>query len=83
MKRVSEVKARGYLSSTLSVFLLAIPALKSALESSVMLACLLAGMALSIIGMGLRWHSHRLEQSEKGSRYRIVKPGPDEGIMAD
>lgn len=64
MKRVSKIKGRGYLSSSLSVVLLAIPAFKSALESPAMLVSLIAGMALSILGMALRWRSHRLDQAD-------------------
>jgi hypothetical protein len=30
-----------------------------------MLFCLILGMALSVIGMMLRWRSHRLDQREK------------------
>lgn len=51
--------------STLSVILLGIPALKSASESGWLLACLIVGIALSIIGMALRWHSHRIERRQK------------------
>jgi len=52
-----------------SVVLLGIPAMKSAMESPVMLAILLAGMGLSVAGMALRWRSHRL-QSRKEKRAR-------------
>ena len=65
MRTVSQLKGGGYLVSTLSVVLLAVPALKSALESPLMLACLVCGALASILGMGLRWRSHRLEQKEK------------------
>lgn len=60
MDRVSRLKGGGYLTSTASVVLLAIPAMKSAMESPPMLASLLAGMGLSVAGMALRWRSHRL-----------------------
>jgi len=66
VRQVSRLKGEGYLTSTVSVVLLAIPAFKSALESPPMLASLLAGMGLSIAGMALRWRSHRLEQKQKG-----------------
>ena len=62
---VSRLKGGGYLTSSISVALLAIPGLKSALESPFLAACLVGGMAASIIGMYLRWRSHRLEQQEK------------------
>jgi len=66
LRRVSLLKGEGYLTSTVSVVLLGIPGLKSAMEEPVMVASLLAGMVLSIAGMGLRWLSHRMEQREKG-----------------
>jgi len=65
MKTISRLKGGGYLSSTASVILLAIPAFKSASESKALLICLLLGMATSIAGMALRWRSHRREQREK------------------
>ena len=67
MRKASELKGGGYLVSGASVLLLGIPALKSASENSVMLACLVAGMLLSVAGMALRWRSHRLEQKRKGA----------------
>ena len=63
---VSRLKGAGYLSSTVSVFLLAVPGLKAALEQPVFAACVAAGIVTSIGGMFLRWRSHRLEQKEKG-----------------
>jgi uncharacterized membrane protein YccC len=59
------VKGPGYLVSTLSVFLLAAGSLKNALQDPLLLLCLLAGMATSIAGMGLRYLSYRREQREK------------------
>jgi len=67
MRQASDLKGEGYLVSAASVVLLGIPAFKSASEDSVMLACLLAGMLLSVAGMALRWRSHRLEQKRKGA----------------
>jgi hypothetical protein len=66
MRRVSDLKGAGYLTSTLSVLLLGIVSLKAAHESSLLMACLVLGMATSVVGMCLRWRSHRLEQKEKG-----------------
>ena len=66
LSKVSRLKGGGYLTSTASVLLLAVPALKSALESTLMLACLTAGVLASIAGMMLRWRSHRLEQKKQG-----------------
>lgn len=65
MRKVSDLKGGGYLVSTLSVILLAIPASKTASEEPLMMAALLAGAALSIGGMALRWRSHRLDQKQK------------------
>jgi hypothetical protein len=62
---VSALKGFGYLVSTLSVILLGIVAWKGAKEEPLLLACLLAGMAASVAGMGLRWLSHRLSEKEK------------------
>jgi hypothetical protein len=58
-------KGLGYSVSILSVILLGIVAWKSASEQPLLFACLIAGMAASIAGMGLRWISHRIEQKEK------------------
>jgi len=65
LSRVSRLKGGGYLSSTASVFLLAVPGLKAAFEQPVLFACLALGVITSIGGMALRWRSHRLEQKEK------------------
>jgi hypothetical protein len=62
---VSRLKGGGYLSSTLSVFLLAIPGLKAAMEVPIFFLCLALGALTSIAGMFLRWRSHRLEQKQK------------------
>lgn len=68
MRKISRIKGTGYLVSSASVLLLAVPSLKSAFASPELLACLLAGMTTSIAGMALRWKSHRLEQREKPAR---------------
>ena len=65
MSRVSLFKGFGYLVSTISVLLLGIVSWKSASEQPLLFACLLAGMCASVIGMTLRWISHRMEQKEK------------------
>jgi hypothetical protein len=62
MNRISLIKGFGYLTSTLSVLLLGVVAWKSANENPVLLACLLLGIATSILGMCERWISHRMEQ---------------------
>ncbi|HET9628099.1 MAG TPA: hypothetical protein VFP14_01310 [Novosphingobium sp.] len=72
MDRVSRLKGGGYLTSTISVVLLGIPAMKSAMESPMMLASLLAGMSLSVAGMALRWRSQRLQvRKERRERDEI------------
>ncbi|HVQ07922.1 MAG TPA: hypothetical protein VMS43_05765 [Allosphingosinicella sp.] len=58
-------KGFGYLLSTISVFLLGVVSWKSASEHPWLLACLIAGIAASVLGMSLRWISHRIEQKEK------------------
>lgn len=65
MRKVSDLKGAGYLTSTASVVLLGAPALRSALHSRWMLISVVLGMALSVVGMMLRWRSHRLEQKQK------------------
>ena len=62
---VSLLKGLGYLVSTFSVILLGIVAWKGAREEPLLLVCLIAGMAASVVGMGLRWLSHRLSEKEK------------------
>ena len=59
---VSRLKGAGYLTSTVSVLLLAAPSLKSALEQPVLFVFLLGGVIASIAGMALRWRSHRLDE---------------------
>jgi hypothetical protein len=66
MRKVSALKGEGYLVSSASVVLLAIPGWKSAQEDPLLMACLLLGMAASIGGMAFRWRSHRLEQAGQG-----------------
>lgn len=62
---VSALKGLGYLVSTLSVILLGIVSWQAAAEQPLLLICLIGGMAASVIGMGLRWLSHRLSEKEK------------------
>jgi len=65
LNRASRFKGAGYLTSTVSVILLAIVALKGAKGDAVLMVCLILGALTSIAGMGLRWRSHRIEQHEK------------------
>ena len=70
LNRASRFKGGGYLTSTVSVILLAIVALRGALGNPVLMACLIVGALTSIAGMGLRWRSHRIEQHEKAALKR-------------
>lgn len=65
MNLASRLKRGGYLTSGVSVVLLAATSWKSASEHPLLLACLIAGAATSIGGMFLRWRSHRTEQHDK------------------
>ena len=65
MTRPSIYKGLGYLTSAVSVLLLGVVSWKSASEQPLLFACLLAGMATSVVGMALRWTSHRIEQHDK------------------
>ncbi len=65
LNRASRFKGAGYLTSTVSVILLAIVALKGAKDDALLMTCLILGALTSIAGMGLRWRSHRIEQREK------------------
>jgi hypothetical protein len=67
LNRASRLKGGGYLTSTVSVILLAVVALKGAKGEPLLLACLCLGALTSIAGMGLRWRSHRVEQHEKAA----------------
>ncbi|MBZ9774837.1 hypothetical protein [Mesorhizobium sp. CO1-1-8] len=56
------LKGIGYLISTGSVALLAIVSWSSAPKSPVLIACLIGGAALSIIGMFCRWLTYQIEK---------------------
>jgi hypothetical protein len=77
LNRASRFKGAGYLTSSVSVVLLAIVALKGAMKDPVLLACLILGALTSVAGMGFRWRSHRIEQHEKARLKRRVRD--DEG----
>lgn len=70
MNLVSDLKGTGYLTSTGSVLLLGVVSWKSASQNPWLLVALIAGMLLSIIGMMLRWRSHRLDQKKKDQQER-------------
>lgn len=73
MKLVSDLKGAGYLTSTASVLLLGTVSWKSASERPLLMAALVVGMLLSVVGMILRWRSHRLEQKEKKENWPPAK----------
>jgi len=62
MQTPNLVKTTGYLVSTISVILLGAVAWKGAKDNAVLLTCLIAGMAASIIGMLLRWISYQIDE---------------------
>ncbi|MGN6500247.1 MAG: hypothetical protein ACTHKM_08865 [Tsuneonella sp.] len=70
LNRASRFKGAGYLTSTISVILLAVVALKGAKDDGLLMACLILGAVTSVAGMGLRWRSHRIEQHEKAALKR-------------
>ena len=70
LNRASRFKGAGYLTSTVSVVLLAYVALKGAEGDAVLMACLVLGALTSIAGMAMRWRSHRIEQHEKAALKR-------------
>jgi hypothetical protein len=69
---VSVLKGVGYAISTLSVILLGIVSWKNASEQPLLFTCLLLGMASSMVGMLLRWISHRMEQKEKAAEEALA-----------
>jgi hypothetical protein len=64
--RPTTIKTLGYLVSTVSVALLGIVSWKSASEQPLLCAALIGGTATSILGMGLRWLSYRIEKKTEG-----------------
>ena len=68
MRKASVLKGAGYLTSMLSVMMLAVVSWKAASADRLLSALLIGGVLTSLLGMELRWRSHRLEQREKGHR---------------
>ncbi|MES2043666.1 MAG: hypothetical protein V4475_07300 [Pseudomonadota bacterium] len=62
MIRPAVIKTSGYLISSVSVMLLGVVSWKSASEKPLLLACLIGGMVLSVIGMICRWVSYQMEE---------------------
>lgn len=60
--RPAVIKTSGYLISSVSVMVLGAVAWKSASKDPVLLACLIVGMLLSVIGMICRWISYQMEE---------------------
>jgi len=57
-----QVKGLGYLVSIVSVFLLGLAAWPAKLDETVKMALILCGGGASVIGMFLRYLSHRKEK---------------------
>jgi hypothetical protein len=73
VNRGSRFKGGGYLTSTVSVILLAVVAWKGAAKDPLLLACLIAGAVTSVAGMWMRWRSFRIGQREKAALKREVR----------
>jgi hypothetical protein len=58
-----DLKAVGYLVSTISVFLLGVVAWPKPDEPQWKAIVLAVGMLASILGMAIRWNSHRKEKA--------------------
>lgn len=61
------LKGFGYLTSSVSVFLLAAVSWSSAQKSTLLTALLIAGGAMSIIGMFCRWLTYEIEKRRDDS----------------
>ena len=59
-----DLKGVGYLISSVSVFLLGIVAWPGASDPSWHAVAVLLGMVLSIVGMGVRFMSHRKDRKD-------------------
>jgi len=57
------LKTAGYIISTLSVILLGIVSWKATASDGFLRACLVAGMAASVLGMLCRWLSFRRSET--------------------
>ena len=63
--RSAKIKTLGYGISVVSVVLLAIVSWKNAATNPILAICLFGGASTSMVGMGLRWWSYEIEESEK------------------
>lgn len=73
------LKTLGYLVSSVSVLLLGLAAWDGVKDKPPLLACLVAGMAASIVGMLLRWLQFRKEKREKAALKAGVAPRASAG----
>ena len=72
-------KTIGYAISSLSVVLLGIAAWDGVKDKPVLLACLIAGLVTSIVGMLMRWVSFlKDEKPSQGSATALVDKVPKE-----
>lgn len=68
LPRSARIKTVGYGISVLSVLLLGIVSWKNASRDPLLAICLFTGAATSMAGMGMRWWSYEIEESEKGGK---------------
>jgi hypothetical protein len=78
--RAVDLKGLGYFISTISVLLLGIVAWPRSGEAEWLAVVVVLGMAASILGMGVRWLSHRkdrkdIERAEADARHADGKAG--------
>jgi hypothetical protein len=74
------LKGHGYLISILSVFLLALPPLKSAKGDPLVIGAIALGAILSIAGMALRWLAdrktqHRIDRAQDKGEAALGRSG--------
>jgi hypothetical protein len=73
------LKGHGYLVSIVSVFLLAVPPLKTA-KDPLTIGAILIGALLSMAGMGLRWIAdrktqHRIDRAQDKGQAAMARTG--------
>ena len=69
------LKSLGYLISTVSVVLLGCAAWPGA-EKAGLTGVLMAGMAVSVLGMACRWYSYVIERRQKHAEQGDAKASP-------
>ncbi|MDE2435974.1 MAG: hypothetical protein KGM49_06935 [Sphingomonadales bacterium] len=55
-------RVNGYMLSMISTCVMAVPVLRNSHGDPVTLAIVAVGVVLALAGVGMRWHSHRIEQ---------------------